>query len=169
MIIDKKYQTFWPRFWAALVDCLIWLPLVFIDFWIDEIIRTPALQVIWLVISTLSYYIYSVCMHAKYGQTIGKMALGVKVLDVSESKLSFPQAVLRDCVPIVFSLLMIFADLPRTFAGESRDSDGEMGLLTEFGMYGIPLWVFVLLVSVMTNAKRRGVHDHIARSVVVRT
>jgi uncharacterized RDD family membrane protein YckC len=167
--IDEKYQTFWSRFWASWVDFFLWLPLLLVGFWIDENILSPLLLALWLIFYSMAYSIYSVFMHAKFGQTLGKMALGLKVLAVSESKLTLRQALLRDSVFIAFSLISVIADMPRTLSGISRNSEEEFGLLEQFDIYGITLWTVILMVSVIANPKRRGLHDYMANSVVVLT
>src|SRR5207248_6148916 len=117
MDVPPKYRTFWPRFWAGWIDGLIFLPLYFIDSWIQSATTETAVLAFWFIVYTFSSDAYSVLMHAKWGQTIGKMLTGVKVLDVSEAKLSFRQALLRDIVLIVFSLIAVANALPRVLTG----------------------------------------------------
>jgi uncharacterized RDD family membrane protein YckC len=168
-VIEARYQTFWPRFWAGWIDAAIWLPLLFLDFWLEEHVQSPVFLALWLIAYTLSFDIYSVAMLAKFGQTLGKMAMGVRVLDISERKLSLRQAVLRDCVPIGLSLLIIFDDLPRVLAGVNRVNDGELGLVMQVGMYGTLLWFAAEFLTMFMSSKRRALHDFIAGTVVVRT
>jgi uncharacterized RDD family membrane protein YckC len=167
--IDRQYQTFWPRFWAGLVDTVVFLPVSLLDYWLDQNLHSPVLLALWLVTNTLSFEIYSVAMHAGYGQTLGKMALRVKVLDITEHKLSLRQALLRDCFPILLGLLVIFDDVPEVLAGVSRYNDPDIGIWTEVAMYGSLIWFAVELLTMLTNRKRRALHDFIAGSVVVRT
>jgi uncharacterized RDD family membrane protein YckC len=167
-VTNERYNTFWPRFWAGWIDAAVWIPLIFVDLWVEANIHSHVLLALWLVVNTLSFDIYSVAMHAKYGQTLGKMALGVKVLDVSEGRLSLRQALLRDSVPIALGLVMIVDDLPRILAGAPLDNEG-FGLWMQVGAYGSVLWFAAELITMLTNSKRRALHDFIAGSVVVRT
>src|SRR5450432_2870235 len=103
MPIQHRYRTFWPRFWAGWIDSLVFIPLSGADWLVQQTTSAPAVLALWFVLYTLSFDIYSVALHAKYGQTLGKMAMGVKVLSLSETKLSLRQALLRDIVPILLS------------------------------------------------------------------
>src|SRR6267378_3837249 len=127
--IEERYQTFWPRFWAGWIDAAIWLPLLAVDSWIEDHIHSLVFLGMWLIAYTLSFDFYSVAMHSKYGQTLGKMAMSVKVLDVSEKKLSLRQALLRDCVPIMLSVLIVSRELPTVLAGTSRSDSTELDLV----------------------------------------
>ncbi len=167
--IEERYQTFWPRFWAGWIDAAIWLPLLAVDSWIEEHIHSPIFLASWFIAYTLSFDFYSVAMHSKYGQTLGKMAMGVKVLDVTEKKLSLRQALLRDCVPIMFSVLIIFDDLSTVLAGRSRSDNTELDWVLIMAAYGYMLWFAAELVTMLFSSKRRALHDFIASSVVVRT
>jgi len=167
--IEAQYQTFWPRFWSGWIDTAIFLPLAFLDYLLDQHLHSPVVLAFWFVLYSSCFEIYSVAMHARYGQTLGKMAMGIKVLDVSGGKLVLRQALLRDCVPILLSLMAIFEDLPKVLAGISLFDNPELGTWTVLGMYGSFLWFGAELVTMLTNAKRRALHDFIAGSVVVRT
>ncbi len=101
---SEKYHTFWNRFLALIVDGLILWPLE----WIDSYILSGTIGAVgivaWGVIYSISTVFYYVAMHTMYGQTFGKMAAGVKVLNVSEDRnLYWHQACLRDIVPILFA------------------------------------------------------------------
>jgi uncharacterized RDD family membrane protein YckC len=169
MEVLRKYQTFWPRFWAGWIDGLIFLPLYYVDSWIQSATTETTLLVLWFILYTFSSDAYSVLMHARFGQTLGKMLTGVKVLDVSEAKLSFRQALLRDVVAIVFSLITVANALPRMLAGLDPFAEpSQFSWIDKFWMYGSVIWFAAELVTMLTNAKRRAVHDFIARSVVVR-
>ncbi|WP_133273491.1 RDD family protein [Hymenobacter radiodurans] len=95
--------------------------------------------------------VYSVLMHYKYGQTLGKMAVGIKVIDVSETRgISLKQAILRDSAWIVlqtFSLLSIGGSITQSASS---------------------LWALTEIITMFTNSKRRALHDFIAGTVVVR-
>lgn len=107
-------------------------------------------------------------MHAKYGQTVGKMVTKVKVVDVSESRnLTIKQSCMRDIVPIIMVPFNIYAYAQIVFYGHTWDSleQGVLFTIIGFAMIG---WVVLESVSMLFNEKRRAVHDYIAGSVVVR-
>ena len=92
-----KYNTFWPRFCAGFIDGFVFLPLGFVDGYLASPERGPFILIAWGIVSYSIYWLYSVLLHARYGQTLGKMANNIIVLDISEErKPTFRQAFIRD-------------------------------------------------------------------------
>lgn len=89
----SKYNTFWPRFNAALIDSLLFMaiaigPRLIWDEW----------RMLFSDLMADTVFLgYTICMHAVFGQTLGKMLYKVKVVHVSEKQgISFKQAFVRD-------------------------------------------------------------------------
>ncbi len=162
----SKYRTFWPRFWAGVVDGLIFLPLSLAASWVSPRAPIPLLAILYVVTGMMGVA-YSVLLHGYYGQTLGKMLLRVKVLDVGESRLTMRQAVLRDsplivlcCIDIAFGTMYIVGG-----GNPLRAGDAAPMMVNYAGL----LWFLAEVVTMLTNRKRRALHDWIAGSVVVRT
>ena len=169
MVVQHKYRTFWPRFWAGWIDTFVFIPLFGVDWLVQQTTSAPVVLALWFVVYTLSFDIYSVTLHTKYGQTLGKMAMGIKVLSLPETKLSLRQALLRDIVPILLSSVSLVFWLPRILAGINPYSEKfELTWVDDLSLYGSLVWFVVELVTMLMNAKHRAVHDLIAGSVVVR-
>ena len=66
--------------------CSVFLPLYPIYFWVtNHAAAMPvAVLALWHIVNSVIWYAYSVVLHGKYGQTLGKMAMHVKVMDVAE-------------------------------------------------------------------------------------
>ena len=164
-----RYSTFWPRFWAGVIDGLVFAPLGFVDAFVFERFGNVAVLVTWFTLSSLAFLVYSVLLHGLVGQTVGKMVTGVRVLDVSEKKLSLTQAALRDSVPVVFTVVGVALEIPMILQGINPNellTRDVPYLLFAFAALG---WFVAELITMLTNNKRRAVHDFIAGSVVVRT
>src|SRR5690606_29137054 len=96
-------------FLAGLLDGLVLFPLIIVAQLIDSPNDGVALFLVWSAISYSSYWLYSVLFHWRTGQTLGKKALKIQVLDVSESRLpTLSQALLRDVGYIVFNTFALF-------------------------------------------------------------
>lgn len=169
----NKYGTFWRRFWAGLVDGIVFVPILFLNVWMaDNATRMPVSVVcVWHVVSSLIWYGYSIWFHARCGQTLGKMVLGVRVMDVSESRpIGFKQALLRDGIPLVLTLALLPRDIIQIVNGTSYllhknalpDAASMLLMFVDCG------WAFLEGVTMLFNRKRRALHDFIAGSVVVR-
>src|SRR4030095_964195 len=164
-----KYHTFWPRFWAGFVDGLVFLPISFLDGYLSAPARGAFVLIVWGVVSYSVYWLYSVLLHTRYGQTLGKMAAKVRVLDLSEERIpSLRQAFIRDIGYIVLNSLSLFWFLYLVVAGRYANQadivSGPGGLLA-FASLG---WFLLEIITMLTNTKRRAFHDFIAGTVVVR-
>ena len=164
-----KYATFWRRFWAGLVDGLVFLPLTVLDGYLTAPARGPFVLIVWGVISYSMYWVYSVWLHARYGQTLGKMATGCRVLDLSEERTpSLRQAFIRDSGYILLNTLSLTWFIYLVTVGR-YDSQTELygpGALLAYASTG---WFLLEVVTMLTNSKRRAFHDFLARTVVVRS
>ncbi len=165
-----KYRTVGPRFWAGFIDGLVFLPITMFDDYLSSPQRGLTILVSWAIISYSAFWLYSVSLHACYGQTLGKRAMHVKVLDVGEDRIpSIRQALIRDIGYILlnFGSLLYFLYLVITgnYAGTEQLEGSSMGRILAFA--GLT-WFLLEIGTAFTNPKRRAVHDLIARTVVVR-
>jgi uncharacterized RDD family membrane protein YckC len=168
--LSERYKTFWHRAAAGFVDGLLFIPLnlVYLHLQPPEygVVASFTVEFFYCLIGIL----YVVLMHTKYGQTVGKMAAGVKVLDVSEERLpTLGQSCLREIGPIIFTALWLGYHIYLTTVYKDR---------FDFFIYShswkaLALagngWTLLEIVTMLFNKKRRALHDFIAGTVVVRT
>ncbi len=179
---EERYRTFWPRLWASWIDVLVLMPaaLLFsyllhpkVSLW--ETARW--MLVIVYIINQTYFWFYSIYMHGRWGQTVGKMTTRVKVVDLkTEKPISYFQALLRDSIPILISLpfniyvlwqLIIGSEYPTPSPNLYDPSTPASGIAWVQFIAGV--WWFAEIVTMLTNEKRRALHDFIAGTVVVRT
>jgi uncharacterized RDD family membrane protein YckC len=167
MMNREKYRTGLKRFWASIVDSIIFTPLMYLDYSIVSNTNSMSMLFAWSVFMSFAPILYSVILHYKTGQTVGKMLTGVKVLDISERKrLTLKQAVYRD------SFYLLAATSFALYRGLQMAAGGDSGpLINDAGFFDnlYFFWTLVELISMLTNRKRRAVHDFLAGSVVIRT
>jgi uncharacterized RDD family membrane protein YckC len=154
----EKYQTFWQRFAASLLDGIIFLPIFLIIpsiFNIDTVHSVP-----WLLFINFISFFYSIYAHSYYGYTLGKKWMNIKVVsNDDESKLiGLSNSIMRDSIGIAFFLIELILVISNTI--ESRMGDFIIFLAT-FG------WLFAELITMLLNPKKRSVHDFLAGSVVI--
>ena len=97
-----KYSTFGPRFWMGFVDgCVLWpIGLASSVYLILDVPRVVAAALV--IVGNLAWLFYTVLLHARYGQTVGKMVTKVRVVDFrTEGKISIRQAWLREGIPLL--------------------------------------------------------------------
>ena len=165
---DQRYNTFLPRLVAIIIDWVLMLLVVYgvglisAGNQISEI-QSQAIS----VALELLVYIYSIVLHGLYGQTMGKMAMGVKVVRFEDEKpIDFNQAFMRDIVPVGIILLSTVIDY---FSGYLTLGIGLLFIIY-LALSAIPsIWGLIEVISMLTNEKSRAVHDFIAKTVVIRT
>ncbi|MCD4743504.1 MAG: RDD family protein [Desulfobacteraceae bacterium] len=163
----NKYLTFWPRFWAPTIDSLVlWIPtslLPYLIFQIFDLERKSTFLLYCFVV--FIYYFYGIYFHGTYGATIGKMITKVKVVDsITEESITFKQAFIRDSIAILLSIIFViyvfFAD----------NSGNDIDVNSSFYIFLIPgLWFLAEVITMLTNRRRRALHDYIAGTVVIRS
>ena len=163
-----KYRTGLKRTGAAIVDGIVFMPFLLIDQWLLNKKDTNQMIINWTILFAFLPIFYSIFCHYKFGQTIGKWATGVKVLDISETKmLTLKQSIFRDSfylavemIGLVYFLLLLFqTDKAGVLINDYRN----------FANQPILWWTLLELITMMTNNNKRAVHDFIAKSVVIRT
>jgi uncharacterized RDD family membrane protein YckC len=162
----EKYQTFFPRFVALLIDSFIMLPIGISDDWFRQAEFPPLFFYVWIPLSALVSPVYRILMHAACGQTLGKMALNVKVLDASEEPIKYKQAIAREIPQMMFNIGVIYIGI--AFLGENPEAENvksAYGTLAGFAT----IWGLADILTFLFNNKRRALHDFIAGTVVVKT
>ena len=168
---ENKYKTFWRRFWALIIDLILLSPLAFVGLSASVGSDGPDLQrIAWIQQSIgLIVIVYFVLMHAFFGQTLGKMAVGAKVLTAdSEKAIGLRHALLRDSVPLAF---LVFTATYLAYYGittEAASPSATAQQLVASASIAEAVWAVAELLTMLFNKKRRAVHDFIAGTVVVR-
>lgn len=169
------YAGFWGRFVALTVDVIIFVPFVFLDLWLDGLSRTYAIASLFpvFVVGTA----YSVYFHARYGQTLGKMAAGIKVVALDGSPITLRQAFLRSSVDIILGLLSLCVYASGLLYISADDYAIRSVRYEQLNNFRKPwrwldwlydVWFWSEIVVILFNKKRRALHDFIAGTVVIR-
>jgi uncharacterized RDD family membrane protein YckC len=171
-----RYAGFWRRFVANFVDSLIVLPLVYGFVWVASsrtlsLILTPVFEV--LVLG------YAVVMHARWGQTLGKMVARIRVVRVTGEEIGWRESSIRSSVDIAFGVISTASSMvamlrlsenawPGTWRGVVEQT---LPLEPAWGSWAggaLLVWTWSEVVVLLFNRKRRALHDYIAGTVVVR-
>ncbi len=92
-----RYAGFWMRFWAYLLDLLIGTS-------INGILVAPLLTTfdlrdsVELILMTIVTFLYFIVFTKKWGQTLGKMVFGLKVISKSSAPLTWSDLIFREVV-----------------------------------------------------------------------
>jgi uncharacterized RDD family membrane protein YckC len=168
MEMSDRYKTFWPRFGAAFLDSAALAPLVWIDQVLWSFTNSSIFLFLWVLIYQGISLTYNVGFLYLFGQTPGKMATGVIILDKSEQKITLNQAILRNIVTIIVTPITIALVASNLLNGQLDNRGlGDGRFLMWFFVIGIG-WVVLEFITMLFNTKRRAIHDLIAGTVVVR-
>lgn len=168
---SQRYQTFFPRFIASIIDSIVLWP---IGFLLEYLMQIDILFLVLFLtlLNKLMPFMYSIFCHGKYGQTVGKYAMNVIVIDAGEQKgIDFRQAILRDAVPvalmvILFAFSIVLMDYEQSHEDFMSNIDVLLPMIIISSLSF--LWSILEILSMLTNEKSRALHDLIAGTVVVR-
>ena len=101
--LEVKYAGFWMRFWAYLLDLLVIGSL-------NGIVVYPIFRALDLslndanmfapvsIVTAIIFYAYFVLMTRFFGQTLGKMVFGLRVISLNEQSLSWGAIMFREWI-----------------------------------------------------------------------
>jgi len=176
---NMRYAGFWPRFAAILIDTIVLAPLIAVSFWTLSASRTTALLI--EVPLAFAFAFYNIYFVGRWGQTIGKMALKIRVVRLDGADAGFTRAFYRHAVDLAFSIatsvLTIYALMSVTdheysmlvFDERLDLVENKTGAWIRVLNWLSLAWVGSELVVLLLNDKRRALHDYMAGTVVVHT
>jgi uncharacterized RDD family membrane protein YckC len=167
---DTRYNTFWRRFLAGIIDGFVLAPALalIVPLWIfADRTENGWLYVAGLLALSTASHSYNVLMHWRVGQTLGKMAADVKVVDATTLRpITFKQAVFRDSGDIAFSVIALALMSQRVATGPFHS--GDSNLAENIQSFANGAWFLAELITMMTNPRRRALHDLLGHTVVVK-
>jgi uncharacterized RDD family membrane protein YckC len=175
------YAGFWRRFGAFWLDFLVLLPLAGLNRW-----GTDHYRMYWvydylpLVLFSLFYNVYLV---RRFGGTPGKLILRLQIKRTDGTAIGYREAILRylpECLAnVAGSLGMVLAAMAMAmamtdadyFALPYHDRIAQLTALrppwTGYATIAASVWVYSEFIVMLTNEKRRALHDFIAGTIVI--
>lgn len=132
-----------------------------------------------MLVSFITLPIYFIYFHTKSGATPGKSIIGLKIVKLDLSNLKLKDAVLRSSGDIMFSIMnLIWLAITIGYFIHKEGFTSEKLTYYDFiGIFGSlyfvairlleKIWFWSEVVFVLTNSKKRAIHDFIAGTVVV--
>lgn len=164
------YASFTQRFYAFLIDCFVFLPL---NLWSQyNIFNTKSFGIAFII--TLAWCLYKPLMDWKFGGTIGKLVMKIRVVDLDGIGINLNQAFLRFAPYFAISLSTLLStyvllNLPgfdqiKDFEGAQEfeaESSSSLGVLLTYFLY------IFSISSIVLEQKKQAVHDKIANCYCV--
>lgn len=166
------YATFMQRMYAFIIDCLVFIPISLLG----HLNTISYKSLVISVLITAIWWIYKPVMEWKYGATLGKMALKIRVVDEELKAISLNQAALRFLPYFGVSLSVIFSN----FALFGIDGFYEAYTFQDFqelepnspsgGTFQLTSFFFIFSCSsIMLDKKRQAVHDRFSQTYCIIT
>jgi uncharacterized RDD family membrane protein YckC len=158
------------------IDVFVLLPLAFVQLWLESISKIAAILLI--IPMAASYCAYTIYFHGRYGQTIGKFAMGIRVVCTTGERIGWREAWLRSSVDVIFAIfgaISLFAALAAIadtdyYAVDWIQRTKNISVLepTWLGWTSTAnqIWAWSELIVMLFNKRRRALHDFIAGTVV---
>ena len=174
---DMKYASFKQRLAAKLIDFVLLLPFWVLAQWLGG--YSIPLAMILISLATLLTPVYDTFFLGRFSQTIGKRIMRIRAVRLHGTRIGWKEAFLRNLVDYGISIPQIIASIislsaiseasyyGATWSERSKAlSAHNPSWLTPLAVLSIVWWASELVVM-LTNARRRGLQDFIAGTVIV--
>jgi uncharacterized RDD family membrane protein YckC len=173
---ELRYAGFWPRFVAGLLDFVVTLPVFALAFWLERVSYTGV--VIANLVGPVFMIGYNVALVAIYGGTVGKLIRGLRILQVNGHRATWSNAWRRSAVDLTISFSAVVLTMialgriaPEVYLAASWDSRPDLveqaAPAIRWLYWAASAWILSEFVTLLSNKKRRAVHDFIGGTVVV--
>jgi uncharacterized RDD family membrane protein YckC len=173
-----NYGGFWVRFAAFWLDLFVMLPLAAFVFWASQ--RYRLFGIYYFFPGTLIGLFYNVYLVRRFGGTPGKLIMRLRIRNLGGDPVGYREAVLRFAPEFLLGTLLSIAFLPALFSMTDAEyhalsfMERSQRLVQLAPAWFKPLqitqqiWMWSEFIVLLTNRKRRALHDFIAGTVVVR-
>jgi len=173
------YAGFWIRTAAKLLDFMMLLPLTGLIIYLDGLSK---FAYFFIFIPNMIFSIwFEVFLVKKYGGTPGKLIMGIKIIRKDGDDVNWHDATMRYLVIFCISILGIIVMI---WTLNLIDNDTYMrlgffkraGLMKQFNptynnieLWISGIWTLSVIIVLLSNKRKRTVHDFIAGTVVVKS
>ena len=167
---EVKWAGFWIRVGASFVDFAVYLPLIGLNIYKLYVLKSMPLQ----LFVALLMILYKPLMEYRYGATLGKLAVKIKVVNKDFEKITLPQSVIRYIPWLIGQVFSIYATILLFQHPDFISTKGwiEVGYLQNelvspaYNMIGS----FILIISCIVvgfNKTKQGLNDMIANTYCI--
>ena len=176
-ITEGIYAGFWSRFASMFLDAFFILPFLLLTAYIGGLGTAGYFS---FLVANLAFMLwYCIYLPKKYGGTPGKFVVGIKIIRLDGQPIDWKEATLRQSVLFAIILLsnilvavcFLKGDEATYFSLDwikrSEYLESISPLLFQLISWVTNIWFFVGFVFLLTDKRKRAVHDFIAGTVVV--
>ena len=156
--MDMDYARRIPRFFAGILDIIV-MAIIFIILGVAGVVEAADpeedFNVVSSVVSAIIVLIYYVGLTATLGQTLGKMALGIKVVNIDGEKPGLGTVLTREVIVRVLGTVLAVVLGPVIDPAVGTLIGGVVALIA--------------IIWILFDDRRQGLHDKVAKTFVVKT
>ncbi|HMU68999.1 MAG TPA: RDD family protein [Chitinophagales bacterium] len=169
---QSSYQLagFWDRFLASLIDGLIFIPVTGLAFYNMMTLKILPLA----LILGLLFIIYKVYMEAARGATIGKRAMGIRVVTMDYQPINSNASLARNSLFALNAVVGLVNTVMLFNAINFENTTGFMDYITFQNTNSlqlanlIGLVVFISGLWIAFDKNKQGLHDKIGKTLVIK-
>jgi uncharacterized RDD family membrane protein YckC len=170
---EYQFVGFWQRVGARFVDSIIVRVVVYI---LGLFINSSGSMIIYAVVSVIPL-LYHPVLEYKFGASLGKMLLRIKVVNYDMQNLTIANVVLRNILYVGLQLIAVGFTLFYVYSFQSEENSIITGIVSSFSegiswsvFYGLAMIALVIaeIVCMLTDSKFRALHDRIGKTYVVK-
>jgi uncharacterized RDD family membrane protein YckC len=176
---EFEYAGFWRRVAAHLIDAIA-LGLALVVFVLLSL-GNNSLYLLTLVIPAVLSIVYQLYLTTRYGATLGKMAMSVKIVRLDGSPIGFTEANWRYLPYLIFGVIGLLGNIaafhsipvPSIFF-ELRWTERNdvlqqyQPVWATLSMIASLLFIFVDVVMLIGSKKKLSLHDRIGNTMVIK-
>ena len=178
--VELIYVGFWRRLAAYAIDFAILVPYALLA---RQLIYTSrSAYLVNVIIGTLLALVFEVYLVKRFGGSPGKIIMRIRIAKLDGSPVGYKEASLRYSVLFVISVLSSVALLSSLFgmseaeyaafsSAQAHVKALEAGAPAWYQPFQIAgaVWVYSEFLVLLTNKRRRALHDFMAGTVVIQT
>ena len=166
-----EYANFGHRFLASLVDFLIMAVPIGGTIYFGFMEKNMMLMLVCTIIAAL----YKPLMEGTYSATVGKMIVGIKMVDSDHENLDLVQSFTKNGIYLISSTISVLSGF--WMFGQDAFLEAEGFLDSSMAAQGNPyqmistIWGIVILISclmMLASDKKQTLHDRIASTFCIR-
>ncbi len=169
--MDQQFASFWQRIFSGIIDLIILWPLSLASL-------APPSQG---YLNDLLFYAIDLCyvifFTTKYGQTIGKMLIGIKVISIDVRPIRLRTVLLREWFFIQLivceTAIRVYSSFEKNTVGNPNPTGAYAELIASYPVVNYFLAALSALmvidfVAIAFHPEKRALHDLIAKTRVIR-
>jgi len=178
-VSENIYAGFWLRLGSLLLDFVFVIPVTILILYLNSLGKEIYFYTI--LPGLLFGLWYNIYLPKRYGGTAGKLVVGIKIIKINGQSIEWKEAILRHIVLLIMTIfsivIMIFCVLQAdestyinlSWLKQSAYLMTFAPILFKVYTWSSNIWIYSEFIVLLTNKRKRAIHDYIAGTVIVKS